>query len=143
MTRVAVGIDCDSHALPDLAGSREENDMKSIFTGGAAMILVLMATPAASAQVGGSLGATAGGSVGTGTAGNSASLTTGTNIQAPGTSAAVGTEVAAGQTTQEAGADLKRATRKSRRDIGATANGGPSVAAVQARAQSRTPDAGR
>jgi hypothetical protein len=125
-----------------LAGIREENDMKGIFTGGTTIVLILTAT-AASAQLGGSVGAGVGGTVGTGTAGSNV----GTNLQTPAAGVAVGMEAAARQTqtTPEASGDLKRATRKSRRDVANTADGAASVAgraAVQSNPEPRTPGGG-
>ncbi|KRB94591.1 MULTISPECIES: hypothetical protein [unclassified Sphingomonas] len=108
--------------------------MKSIFAGGATIALILMATTA-SAQVGGALGASAGG--------GGSQVSAGANVQTPGTGAVV--DAQADAQTEQAGTDLKRATRKSHRDIATTANGKATVggsAAVPSSSEPRTPDGG-
>lgn len=110
--------------------------MRGMFLGGTAVALGLIAT-VASAQVGATLGAGAGATVGGTTAGGSLNAGVDTRPVA-GTvrGAAADTTATAGQASQEVTGDLKRATRKSRRDVAST-TGGAAVggrASVEARA---------
>ncbi len=117
--------------------------MKAILLGGTTIALSLIAT-VASAQVGATLGA--GAAVGGTTAGGS--LNAGVDarpalspaLNSVGGIAADGTATAA-QAGQEVTGDLKRATRKSRRDVASTTDGGVSVGG-RASAQARTPGGG-
>lgn len=113
--------------------------MKAILLGGTTIALSLIAT-VASAQVGATLGA--GAAVGGTTAGGSlnAGVDARPALNSVGGVAADGTATAA-QAGQEVTGDLKRATRKSRRDVASTTDGGVALGG-RASAQARTPGGG-
>jgi len=107
--------------------------MNRIFLAGTAAMLAMAAT-GASAQlagtVGGAVGTTANGTTGMATQGG-ASLGSSASI---GNAATVDASAGAAGTT-----DLKRATRKSRRDVSGSANVG---ASIQAESRAQTPGGG-
>ena len=98
--------------------------MTNIFLGGATAALALIAG-AASAQATGSVGAAVGAP-----GGAAVSLEAGANVQAS----------PADPTALEAGSNLKRATRKSRRDTTGPATAGSASVNGEANAGNRTPD---
>jgi hypothetical protein len=102
-------------------GRHEEKDMKTIFLGGATAALALIAATVAAQPAGSSAGA-------------------GASPDSAATSTAAGMDSTA-QTPLAPGSDMKRATRKSRRDATGTAGAGMGgEATVRSDAGNRTPD---